>query len=180
MCDCSCLGLCIGEYFLAELIESQDTHHKTFVAEVNTHTPLGNVSCSPQVGGHGVGFISVTSEVDLSLLDQCFQLECYHHLRHPAPPTLGNTTSCCNMYRVIQCAHRVRSEVTVSSEYRKQRSATHLLYCQVCVCVCVSHNSLSLCSLVEEKEAAEGQQDKQGKLTSQSLLTILYLCSISQ
>lgn len=27
-----------GEYFLAELIESQDDQHKTIVAEVHTHT----------------------------------------------------------------------------------------------------------------------------------------------
>lgn len=37
-----------------------------------------------QVGGRAVGFISVTSEVDLSLLDQNFQLEAFHGLCRPS------------------------------------------------------------------------------------------------
>ena len=37
-----------------------------------------------QVEGKAVGFISVTSEVDISLLEQNFQLEAFHGLRMPS------------------------------------------------------------------------------------------------
>jgi hypothetical protein len=77
-----------GPNFLAELIESQDAQHKTIVAEVSLLSRVVVSSCLyTQVGGRAVGFVSVTSEVDLGVLDQSFQLEPYHHLRHPAPPS---------------------------------------------------------------------------------------------
>lgn len=83
-----------GDYFLAELIESQDCDHKTFVAEVQTDVTHCTVSppLSCQVGGHAVGFISVTTKVDLRVLSSCFQLETYHDLRHPAPLDQGTYT----------------------------------------------------------------------------------------
>lgn len=57
-----------GEYFLAELIESQDSHHKTIVAEVE---------------GHAIGFMSVSCEVDVDFLTSCYQLESFHGLKQP-------------------------------------------------------------------------------------------------
>lgn len=44
-----------------------------------------------------MGFVSVSAEVDLGLLNQSFQLETCHHLRHPVPllgiPPLSLETS---------------------------------------------------------------------------------------
>ena len=68
-----------------------------------------------------MGFVSVTSEVDLGVLDRSFQLEPYHHLRHPAPPSTGIVTlpqvneSLFDLCRLWW--HRVRAGVTVSAEY---------------------------------------------------------------
>ena len=58
----------VGEYFLAELIESQDSSHQTIVAEVE---------------GRAVGFMSITSEVDVEFLNECYQLEPFHGLKQP-------------------------------------------------------------------------------------------------
>ena len=66
-CIMSC-GTFTGEYFLAEIIESQDSCHQTIVAEVN---------------GHAVGFMSISSEVDVEFLNDCYQLESFHGLKHP-------------------------------------------------------------------------------------------------
>ena len=68
-----------------------------------------------------MGFVSVTSEVDLGPLDQSFVLESYHHLRHPAPPSLGTpTTVWCTLVDVLSLSLRVRLEVSVSAEYCNQ------------------------------------------------------------
>ena len=88
------LPLCpSGEFFLAELIESQDSEHKTFVAEVHSHPPYTHtLHCFvplPQEGGRAIGFISVTTQVDLGLLNSCFQLQAYHSLKHTSPPGHG-------------------------------------------------------------------------------------------
>ena len=58
----------VGEYFLAELIESQDSSHQTIVAEVE---------------GRAVGFMSISSEVDVEFLNDCYQLEPFHGLKQP-------------------------------------------------------------------------------------------------
>ena len=58
----------VGEYFLAELIESQDSNHKTIVAEVE---------------GQAVGFMSVSCDVDVDFLNDCYQLEPFHSLKQP-------------------------------------------------------------------------------------------------
>jgi adenylate kinase family enzyme len=54
-----------GEFFLAELIESQDEQNKAIVAQAN---------------GKAMGLMSLTCEVDLSALQQCFELEPYNNL----------------------------------------------------------------------------------------------------
>ena len=54
-----------GEFFLAELIESQDEQNKALVG---------------QVDGRAVGLMSLTCEVDLTALQQCFELEPYNNL----------------------------------------------------------------------------------------------------
>ncbi|XP_064406630.1 cilia- and flagella-associated protein 61-like isoform X3 [Halichondria panicea] len=59
-----------GDYFLSELIASQDTDHQTLVAEVD---------------GHAVGVMSVTTCVDIDLLTASYVLEPYHLLRKPHP-----------------------------------------------------------------------------------------------
>ncbi|XP_067900509.1 cilia- and flagella-associated protein 61 isoform X2 [Heterodontus francisci] len=55
-----------GEYFLAELIEAQDETTHAAVCEVNNSA---------------VGFISVCSEVNIELLNECFDLRPFHSLR---------------------------------------------------------------------------------------------------
>ena len=54
-----------GEFFLAELIESQDDRNKAIVGQVNKQA---------------VGLMSLTCEVDLTALQQCFELEPYNNL----------------------------------------------------------------------------------------------------
>ncbi|XP_038661884.1 cilia- and flagella-associated protein 61 isoform X1 [Scyliorhinus canicula] len=55
-----------GEYFLAELIEAQDETTHAAVSEVNNTA---------------VGFISVCSEVNVDLLNECYDLRPFHGLR---------------------------------------------------------------------------------------------------
>lgn len=37
-----------------------------------------------QVGGHAIGFLSVTTKVDADLLNVCYQLEPFHGLKCPS------------------------------------------------------------------------------------------------
>jgi hypothetical protein len=57
-----------GEYFIAELIASQDEHNKALVA---------------QVKDKAVGLMGLTREVDLKLLHKCFEIETYDCLLKP-------------------------------------------------------------------------------------------------
>lgn len=50
------------------MIESQDASHKTIIAEVD---------------GRAVGFLCITSEVNVDFLNECYQLESFHGLKHP-------------------------------------------------------------------------------------------------
>jgi len=46
-----------------------------------------SLSLSPlplQVAGKAVGFLSVSTELDVDLLNTCYQLEPFHGLRHPS------------------------------------------------------------------------------------------------
>ncbi|XP_078714752.1 cilia- and flagella-associated protein 61 isoform X1 [Lampetra fluviatilis] len=67
-----------GEFFLVELIEAQDQNSHTAVAEVD---------------GVGVGFMSVHSEVNIALLNDCFELIPFHGLckAHPDDITEPNS-----------------------------------------------------------------------------------------
>merc|ERR1719272_1760287 len=57
-----------GEYFIAELIEAQNEENKALVAEVD---------------GRAVGLMCLTSDVDINVLSQCFQLDPYDNLLKP-------------------------------------------------------------------------------------------------
>lgn len=57
-----------GEYFLAELIASQNENNKALVA---------------QVKDKAVGLMGLTNEVDTTLLHQCFELDQYDNLLKP-------------------------------------------------------------------------------------------------
>ncbi|XP_069090440.1 cilia- and flagella-associated protein 61 isoform X2 [Pleurodeles waltl] len=59
-----------GNYFLAELIEAQDEENHAVVGEDN---------------GTAVGFMSVSTEVNLKLLQDCFDLGPFHGLCKPHP-----------------------------------------------------------------------------------------------
>lgn len=43
-----------------------------------------SLSLSLQVAGKAVGFLSVSTELDVDLLNTCYQLEPFHGLRHPS------------------------------------------------------------------------------------------------
>jgi hypothetical protein len=51
-----------GEFFLAQMIQAQDSNNKALVAELN---------------GRAVGLLSLTADVELSSLQDCFELEQY-------------------------------------------------------------------------------------------------------
>lgn len=59
-----------GDYFLAELIEATDENMKCVVAEVD---------------GTAIGFMSISTDVNLDLLNECFELGPYNglHKTHP-------------------------------------------------------------------------------------------------
>lgn len=90
-----------GEFFLAKLIESQDDSNKALVAEVRkswttqrfwavlgahpktdwiAHIVRFVMFCVVQSNGRAVGFVSLTSEMDPIVLQQCFDLEPYDSL----------------------------------------------------------------------------------------------------
>jgi len=54
-----------GEFFLAELIESQNENNQALVAEVD---------------GRAVGLMNLTTEIDLNVLQNCFELGPYNNL----------------------------------------------------------------------------------------------------
>ena len=68
------------------MIEAQDESHRTIVADVSVTLILYHlgVIITQQVNGRGVGFVSVTTEVDLDLLNTCFHLAPYHGLHKPS------------------------------------------------------------------------------------------------
>lgn len=57
-----------GEYFIAELIASQNENNQSIVA---------------QVKDKAVGLMGLTKEVDLKLLHKCFELDTYDNLLKP-------------------------------------------------------------------------------------------------
>ena len=57
-----------GEYFIAELIAAQSSNNKALVA---------------QVKDKAVGLMGLTSEVDVKLLHQCFELDPFDNLMKP-------------------------------------------------------------------------------------------------
>ncbi|CEM02697.1 unnamed protein product [Vitrella brassicaformis CCMP3155] len=57
-----------GDYFIAELIEGQNSDNRALVAEVD---------------GRAVGLMCLTSDVDINILSQCFQLEPFDNLVRP-------------------------------------------------------------------------------------------------
>ncbi|XP_064915525.1 cilia- and flagella-associated protein 61 isoform X1 [Columba livia] len=62
-----------SKYFLANLIECQDAEHQTVVCED---------------GGAAVGFMSLCSQVNVSLFQECFDLGPFHGLCKPHPGVL--------------------------------------------------------------------------------------------
>ncbi|XP_051781521.1 cilia- and flagella-associated protein 61 [Erpetoichthys calabaricus] len=64
------LSAMYGDYFLAELIEAQNEQNHAVVCEVR---------------GKAVGFMSVCSDVNVEMLNQCFNLKPFHGLYVPDP-----------------------------------------------------------------------------------------------
>ncbi|CAF0940470.1 unnamed protein product [Didymodactylos carnosus] len=67
-----------GDYFVAELIESQDDDNKAFVAEAD---------------GYAVGFMSVSKEVNINVLNEVYQLAAFHGLREAHSDDVWNEES---------------------------------------------------------------------------------------
>uniref|UniRef100_A0AAZ3STH0 Cilia- and flagella-associated protein 61 N-terminal domain-containing protein n=1 Tax=Oncorhynchus tshawytscha TaxID=74940 RepID=A0AAZ3STH0_ONCTS len=65
-----------GPYFLAELIEAQDEENHSAV-------------CKNE--GTAVGFISVSGDINLKLLKECFELGPFNRLYQPSPEDLIET-----------------------------------------------------------------------------------------
>ncbi|CAF3435054.1 unnamed protein product [Rotaria socialis] len=59
-----------GDFFVAELIESQDENNKALVAECN---------------GYAVGFMSISNEVNIDVLNEIYALSAFHGLRTSHP-----------------------------------------------------------------------------------------------
>ncbi|XP_072167121.1 cilia- and flagella-associated protein 61-like [Diadema setosum] len=59
-----------GDFFLAELIESQNENNQAIIVETE---------------GTAVGFMSLSTDVDVALLNTCFELGPFHGLRKPHP-----------------------------------------------------------------------------------------------
>ncbi|XP_033873801.3 cilia- and flagella-associated protein 61 [Acipenser ruthenus] len=64
------LAATYGDYFLAELIEAQDEENHAVVCEVE---------------GTAVGFMSLCSDINIKLLNECFELGPFHGLCKPHP-----------------------------------------------------------------------------------------------
>ncbi|MGH0137710.1 UNVERIFIED_CONTAM: hypothetical protein FKN15_036573 [Acipenser sinensis] len=64
------LAVTYGDYFLAELIEAQDEENHAVVCEVE---------------GTAVGFMSLCSDINIKLLNECFELGPFHGLCKPHP-----------------------------------------------------------------------------------------------
>ncbi|XP_071962157.1 cilia- and flagella-associated protein 61-like [Antedon mediterranea] len=64
------LGTTYGNYFLAELIEAQDENHHALIVEMEDTA---------------VGFMSIANEVNVEVLNSCFELVPFHGLRKPHP-----------------------------------------------------------------------------------------------
>ncbi|XP_064621787.1 cilia- and flagella-associated protein 61-like isoform X2 [Lineus longissimus] len=71
-----------GDYFLAELIEAQDEDMQCLVAEEISITETEHTTV---VEGTAVGFMSICSEVNVNLLNECFELGPFHGLRKEHP-----------------------------------------------------------------------------------------------
>jgi len=82
--QCNHTSYTVGDYFIAELIEAQDDTHRTIVADVSVIAHSSPQDHLEQVDGRAVGFISLTTEVDLDLLNSCFDLAPYHGLCKPS------------------------------------------------------------------------------------------------
>eukprot|EP00742_Colponemidia_sp_Colp-10_P005991 GILJ01006412.1.p1 GENE.GILJ01006412.1~~GILJ01006412.1.p1 ORF type:complete len:1622 (+),score=306.28 GILJ01006412.1:470-4867(+) len=81
-----------GDYFVAELIEAQNETNKALVAEVDNRA---------------VGLLALTSDVDVTVLHQCFDLEPYDNLLTP---------EYMHQYRVVQRRERERKRQQTAEE----------------------------------------------------------------
>ncbi|CAF0926188.1 unnamed protein product [Rotaria sp. Silwood1] len=64
-----------GDFFVAELIESQDDNNKALVAECN---------------GYAIGFMSISNEVNIDILNEVYSLSAFHGLRAKHPDDQWN------------------------------------------------------------------------------------------
>ncbi|CAF1621244.1 unnamed protein product, partial [Adineta ricciae] len=64
-----------GDFFVAELIESQDADNKALVAEYN---------------GYAIGFMSISKEVNVDVLNEIYVLSAFHGLRSSHPDDKWN------------------------------------------------------------------------------------------
>ncbi|XP_078505462.1 cilia- and flagella-associated protein 61 isoform X2 [Lissotriton helveticus] len=92
-----------GNYFLAELIEAQDEENHAVVGEDN---------------GTAVGFMSVSTEVNLNLLQDCFDLGPFHGLCKPHPDDILPPTPEPSVSKVISRQESQRLQAALSQQSR--------------------------------------------------------------
>ncbi|GAB5364332.1 hypothetical protein AAMO2058_000960500 [Amorphochlora amoebiformis] len=64
-----------GEYYLTKIINAQNVSNKVLVGEVS---------------GNPVGLMGLTSDIDVKILSDCFDLKAFNHLYKPREPTGAN------------------------------------------------------------------------------------------
>ena len=87
-----------GEFFIAELIEAQDEANRALVAEVD---------------GHAVGLMSTSSDIDVGILRDCFDLEPYDGLMKQDQEAL----------RILRAARAAAAEEEAAKEAQLQAEA---------------------------------------------------------
>ncbi|XP_069464175.1 cilia- and flagella-associated protein 61 [Ambystoma mexicanum] len=139
-----------GNYFLAELIEAQDEQNFAVVGEDN---------------GVAVGFMSVCSEVNLKLLQDCFDLGPFHGLCKPHPDDILKPPAEPSATKVMsrQASPMSYSELSQESQEGESEESDIKIdsvteeEAEVSENVLAEHTTLSSTSLVTEQEESSSR-----------------------
>uniref|UniRef100_A0A8C4JX22 Cilia and flagella associated protein 61 n=1 Tax=Dromaius novaehollandiae TaxID=8790 RepID=A0A8C4JX22_DRONO len=118
-----------GEYFLADLLETQDEENQAVVGED---------------GGTAVGFMSLCSQVNISLLHECFDLGPFHGLCKPHPDDILKMAQEPNFQEGSQEAESVSSQNFECISDQDAAIQVILLHTAMLILNTVSHTELPL------------------------------------